>query len=273
MRNLIKTWFSQLTPTIVQDAFIRCGRCFEWMRIDPVVRQKMEAEHRSPRPVFPSVEASLITLKELGWKPGKCIDVGAYHGEWSKMFSGIFPGSKLLMIEAQDSKREHLSAASGGIPGAKFEIALLGPEDDIEVQFAEMETGSSVLEESSPFPRSTVTKKLCKLDSLLQRHPEFTAADMLKLDTQGYELEILKGAGNLLANLKAVLLETSLIPINKNAPTFSSVVSFMHERGFELFDFCSQIRRKDGVLWQTDLFFLRQGAFPIKAELTLETWG
>jgi FkbM family methyltransferase len=179
------------------------------------------------------------------------------------------------MIEAQDEKKTRLDEAVKKSPHhLAYTIALLGASNGREVEFVEMETGSSVFEESSPYDRRKVFKQLITLDTVLEKHPEFQQAQALKLDTQGYELEVLKGATRLLQTSDVVLLEVSLVPINKGVPPFSEVVSFMNSRGLKLFDFCSQIRRKDGVLWQTDLLFVRDGAIPnIEAKLTKENWG
>lgn len=137
-----------------------------------------------------------------------------------------------------------------------------------------METGSSVFEEASHFARRKTRRTLTRLDSLLKRHPAFAQADIVKLDTQGYEMEILRGSGALLEHTQVVLLEVSLVPINLGAPDFADVVEFMSAKGYKLFDFCSQIRRRDGVLWQTDLMFIRANAgLGITANLTRENWG
>jgi hypothetical protein len=163
-------------------------------------------------------------------------------------------------------------SSSGG--NLEYAIALLGAQDKAEVEFFEMETGSSVYEETSIYPRKTVRKKLITLDSLLQSHPASQQARMLKIDTQGYELEILRGAPKLLQSLEVILMETSLVQTKKNAPLFSEVIDFLKQNNFKLFDFCSQIRRKDGVLWQTDLMFVREGStIRIDASLTRENWG
>lgn len=79
----------------------------------------------------------------------------------------------------------------------------------------EMETGSSVLEESSPYNRNYVEKELVTLDSLVVRYPDFKKLDFLKIDVQEYELEVVKGASRLLAKTEFVLMEVSLIPVNK----------------------------------------------------------
>jgi FkbM family methyltransferase len=238
MKNLIKS----LVPVPLRRFAGRAGR---------FLTRDLETE-------FPSIPASLGVLKKLGFEPKAAIDVGAYHGEWSAMFKSLFPGATMLMIEAQESKRQALEAAARRLQPCSMEIALLGPEDGKTVTFCEMETGSSVYEEASGCARNYATRELITLDTLLKNHPRFQSADILKLDTQGYELEILKGCPALLRAVPVVLMETSLLPVNKGAPLIHEVLAIMSAHGFRLFDFCSQIRRTDGVLWQTDLLFVSE---------------
>jgi FkbM family methyltransferase len=209
-------------------------------------------------PSYPSINGALKYLRDWGFQPASVIDVGAYHGEWAKMFKSIFPHSKVLMIEGQNGKSSILQEVCSNFKGdVVFEIALLGAKNGEKVSFVEMENGSSILEESSSYNRNYVEKELITLDSLLERYPEFRKLDFLKLDVQGYEINVLQGASNLLELTEFVLMETSLIPINQGCPLFSDVVKFMTEQNFRLLDFCSQIRRKDGALWQTDLLFIK----------------
>lgn len=222
---------------------------------------------------FPSIESSLHVIRNRGFRPQLAIDIGAYHGDWTVMFKGVFPESYVVMVEAQQNKEAKLSELCRTLgPSVQFYIGLLGAKHGEMVRFSEMETGSSVLEEISPFPRAADERMIVTLDSIL----EFAGApvDFLKLDVQGYELEVLKGATKSLAAAQAVLMEASLVPINAGCPLIGDVMSFMSAAGFRLFDFCSQIRRRDGVLWQTDLLFVKEGGPLVPdARLTKENWG
>jgi hypothetical protein len=121
-----------------------------------------------------------------------------------------------------------------------------------------METGSSVFEENSSFSRRKTTRQMTSLDSLLRDRGLSSPISFLKLDVQGYELEVLRGAQDALLRTEFVLVEVSLIPVNTGCPLVAEVVRYLSERGFCVYDFCSQIRRPDWVLWQTDLLFVSQ---------------
>ena len=80
---------------------------------------------------------------------------------------------------------------------------------------------------------------------------------LLKLDVQGYEIEVLKGGARALAEAEAFLLEVPLLQYNEGAPLFAEVVEFMKDAGFVAFDICGQVRREtDGALFQVDILFV-----------------
>jgi len=81
----------------------------------------------------------------------------------------------------------------------------------------------------------------------------------LKLDTQGYEIEVLKGATNTLKDVEVVLTEVSFLAYNRNGPVFHEIVQFMKDYGFIAYDICSLMRyHLDGSLIQADMIFVRQ---------------
>jgi FkbM family methyltransferase len=225
------------------------------------------------QPSFPSIEASLRTLRNLGFESASCIDVGAYRGDWTRTFKAEFPDSRVLMVEAQKSRHDKLAAVARELGGnVQVETALLGSTDGESVDFTVMNTGSSVFPEASPYPRRTEKQVIQSLDSVAER-TGFLDVDFLKLDVQGYELEILKGATRVLPNVQVVLLEVSLVAVNSGCPLVGEVMSFMSTAGFRLFDFCSQTRRKDGVLWQTDFLFLNNDVpFVPVPQLNKDNW-
>jgi len=223
--------------------------------------------------IYPNMALSLRNLARLGFHPRFVVDVGAYEGHWTALCKTYFPDADVLMIEAQPSKAATLSAFAVQCDGqVTTEIALLGPADGLSVPFHEMETGSSVLAENSPTARSTSQRTTVALDTLLGARPQ--RVDFLKLDVQGYELEVLKGAHKALAEAEFVLMETSLMPVNQGCPTFAEVMRFMDGQGFRLFDLCDQGRRRDGVLWQLDLLFIkRSSSLAPEPSIDSTNWG
>lgn len=207
----------------------------------------------------PSQEKSLYNLKRLGFIPQFIIDIGAYEGHWSIDIHKIFPEANIMMIEGQTSKENILVAQSGKIPGSTVKIALLGAEQK-EVEFNIYETASSVLIETNDTGAQTEQRILNTLDSIAANTP-FEHADFIKLDTQGYELEILKGGLKTLSKAKVVLMEVSFLNVYSNCPMAADVISFMKSKGFVIYDICTLMNRPfDKALYQSDFLFVKENS-------------
>jgi len=99
-------------------------------------------------------------------------------------------------------------------------------------------------------------RRLRTLDSLLE---DVERPALLKIDAQGYELEILEGASMILPAFEAVLLEVAIIEINEGAPLLHDVVAFMKTRGFVAYDIVEIHRRPlDHALNQVDIVFVSE---------------
>ena len=224
----------------------------------------MTEQHRDDLRVthqMASMEWSLRNIKSLGFLPRNIIDVGAYHGDWTRMIKAIFPEAHVLMVEAQTSKEAILKQVVAEYPGkVSCSIGLLGPEKRESVPFYELETGSSVLPEQSDIKRAIVHHSMQTLDQMVSEKLK-GPCDLLKLDVQGFEIEVLKGATDTLKNVEIVLMEVSLLGVNKGSPLLHEAVQYMTQRGFLPYDICSFTRRPlDNALWQTDFIFVKDSS-------------
>jgi FkbM family methyltransferase len=210
-----------------------------------------------------SMEWSLQNIKRLGFEPAQIVDVGAYNGDWTKMVKAIYPKAKVLMLEAQKGKDAALKQVSAAYRGdVSYQIALLGAESGKPITFYEYDpvagTGSSVFADNSSIARTPITCTMETLDHIVQDQIN-AKVDFLKLDVQGYELEILKGSTHLLQNVEVVLMEVSFLPLIEQAPLMHEVVHYMKQQGFITYDICSFIRRPlDQALWQSDFLFVKE---------------
>jgi FkbM family methyltransferase len=181
------------------------------------------------------MQSSIRNMRSCGFSPTLIIDVGAYRGDWSRMVREIYP-APIMMVEANPEKSGLLEAATREIGSAEYRITLLGPHRAASVPYYVMELGSSVLPENTSIPRSVVQLPMDTLDNLISKasHGPY----MLKLDVQGFELEVLRGAERVLKNTEVCLLEVALMEYNKGAPLLAEVR-----------------RETDGALYMVDLMF------------------
>ena len=205
----------------------------------------------------PDTEACLAAMKQRGFCPKVAIDVGAYSGEWTVSLLQLFPQTRVLMIEPQLAKREHLHALTRVHPQVAFAPVLLGSAAASGVAFYQADTGSSVLRDSGNSGAQSTAMEMTTLDAVTRRM-HFERPDFLKLDVQGYELEVLKGAEQSLDSVEAVMMEVNLIAVYEGSPLVHEVVAYMAARGFRVYDVCTFFRRPyDHALWQMDMVFVR----------------
>jgi FkbM family methyltransferase len=205
----------------------------------------------------PDTGACLAAMKRRGFHPQVAIDAGAYQGEWTLSLGQLFPDTRVLMIEPQAARRECLEELARIHDGVEFLPALLGPAAAQGVTFYQAETGSSVLRDPGNSSALQSAMEMTTLDDLVHATP-FERADFLKLDVQGYELEVLKGAEEVLTSVEAVMMEVNLIAVYEGAPLADEAVAFMAARGFRVYDVCTFFRRPyDYALWQMDMVFVR----------------
>ncbi|MBF0356218.1 MAG: FkbM family methyltransferase [Alphaproteobacteria bacterium] len=209
-----------------------------------------------------SMEEALLRLSRLGLSPHRILDIGAYEGWWARLARNIFPNAHIQLFEAQYEKEAALQTVVREIGNADLHMAVLGSDSGREVDFLIPETpygttGSSLYAERTDFKHKVRKVTIECLDDLILE-PEFF--DLIKLDVQGAEIDILKGAPRLLGKAQAVIAELSFLAYNQGAPLFAEVVRYLDEQGFQLLDFADLQRGKMGVLYQADAVFLRKGS-------------
>lgn len=205
----------------------------------------------------PDVEYGLIKLHQSGFKPKEIFDIGAHRGEFAKTCREIFnPKPTVYCVEPLSSCREKLQSLE-----AKNEIVylpgLVGAQNIDKVPFNEMDTASSVLEDQTSKPENVNYYPMSTLDTLVETK-KLKVPELLKIDTQGYELDVLRGYENGLKQTRVILAEVNFLDIYKNVPLAHTVFQWLGERDFVLFDICSLIRRPlDKALWQADVIFVK----------------
>lgn len=213
-------------------------------------------------------EVSYSRLAQNGFRPNGIIDIGAYHGEWSRLIAGVYPQTPILMIEAQAEKKPQLETVCRKLSQAEFEISLLGDKDNFDARFNVMERGSSLYDERSNVPRTTRTLTMHTLDTILSRHPKLKAPLFVKLDVQGAELDVLAGGSRTLSMAEVVQLEVALMNYNEGAPDMKAVIDYMAGRDFLFFDVCGFLRPDPTCLSQIDVLFVRKGSMLRKEYFT-----
>jgi FkbM family methyltransferase len=226
---------------------------------------ELYANHREQGPVG-SAKPFLQDIKRRGFDPAHILDVGANVGNWTKTAHDVFPSARITMMEPQEHLAGPLTDLCREIPelqlrrvaaGARFEqLDLAVREEDPSSTFCD------VGDYGDPVRMQPTT--VIPLDSLLDE-PDFPPPALVKIDTEGFEMEVFKGAERTLASAEVLVVEVSFFQWYPKTPQFVDVVSYLAPRGFSVYDFCWFIRRPlDGALGIVDVCFVNDKS-PLRA--------
>ncbi len=193
-------------------------------------------------------------------------DVGANVGQSIATFRTIFPCAKIHSFEPSPATFEKLkknaaqlrdvylwNCALGAIPG---EQTLLENTLSEWTSFLQVSTfGWGTVAKKTQVPVQTVDE-FCREHGIAQ-------IDVLKSDTQGYELEVFKGAERMFATnaIKLVYCELIFSDMYQNMPSFCEVFDFLAKRNFVLVSFYDIAYEKKVASW-TDGLFINKAHLP-----------
>jgi FkbM family methyltransferase len=190
--------------------------------------------------------------KDQGSIFNKVLDIGAYEGEFYLMFKEFFPKADILMIEANEEKESRLKSIG------PYKLALLGSEDNKEVDYYKCKdgvpTGNGIYKENTQFKFESEKKKSITLPTLLGSDNGY---DLIKMDVQGSELDIIKGALPIIKRTDALLLELQTLEYNKGAPMASDVISYLQGIGFDMVDILNLMYSENHLI-QVDVLFINR---------------
>ena len=212
---------------------------------------------------FKTMEGRLSNLRNAGFDCTGAVDVGAYHGEWSKGLRSVW-NVPLIMVEPQESCRSILEEYSSNSKTVMthLEFCALGKTPGT-VEFYLDETNSRMAQSRMNENLPSVQVPIYTLNDLHTRYPE--EFNLLKVDVQGFELDVLEGADNILSQFEVIILEVSIIRIGP-VPTFYEVMQYMDSKGYRLYDFLPMYYRPlDNALWQGDAFFVRNDSSLVRS--------
>lgn len=207
---------------------------------------------------FPLEELALARLKRGGLQPRIVFDVGASYGPFVDQLWKHWPGAQVHCFEPEPEYATALEIRARERPEFHVCRTLVGPTSSDDQAYNFHLGASSVLANSDDTKGAHQIRHapMITLDKYAREHA--ATPDFLKIDVQGYELEVLKGAEQLLPSIEVILTEVNHIEIYRDAPLAAEVIDWLARRGYALHDICNFMPRpRDGALWQTDMIFVR----------------
>jgi FkbM family methyltransferase len=213
------------------------------------------------RGVAPSVEHRAV-LRDLDCD--LLLDVGANRGQFSLMTRILHHACPVHAYEPLPSEAAIFQAVVGRQPGVTLHVLALGDQPgEAELHVSRQRDSSSLLPigalQTGMFPRTeevgTCRVLVVTLDSL-PGHWAGASRALLKLDVQGFELGVLRGAREALSHCAYVYVECSEIPLYTGQALYPEVAAFLSATGFQPSKRVNE-QWSDGRLVQADHLFTR----------------
>ena len=213
--------------------------------------------------ILADIKTILQSSKEL-----TLFDIGANRGQTSVEIARIFPKSQIYSFEPDPNTYADLIEKTKAISEIKtFNIGFGSKKGRLQMNINKGSGGNSIL---------SISDKIKDLafgdwtECIGQREVELTTlnsfcdeqsikyVDLIKLDTQGYELQILEGGTKVTPSFtKVVFIEVLFEELYMNQAYFQDIYKILTERGFKLaglYNKFNKIESPHNLLWCDALF-------------------
>jgi len=194
--------------------------------------------------------------------PNTIIDVGANRGQFALLCRSLFPNAKIIAFEPLTKSAEIFQKLFINDANIQLMPCALGKQHaQMVMHISHQDDSSSLLpitQQAQVFPgteeKDIQTVTVYRLDEILTKKDIISPA-LLKIDVQGYELEVLEGGQSLLQLFDMIYVECSFFELYEGQALANQVIAFLQNQGFQLSGFYNPYYDKKGRCVQADLLF------------------
>lgn len=171
------------------------------------------------------------------------LDVGAHYGEYGQLLRHYGYGGRIVSFEPVEANFERLrDTGAGDADWRAYDVALGGEDGELELNVARDTALSSFLEPSRrPLTEALAVEsrervRVRTLDAMFEECVAGLAEPrvFLKMDTQGWDREVLRGAERSLPRLAGLQSEVSVLPLYEGMTDYLDAIRELQGLGFEL---------------------------------------
>lgn len=196
------------------------------------------------------------------------LDVGANGGGYGSFLREIGYDGRIISFEPSSAAHDALCARAAGDPmwHVMSPMALGNENGHVELNIAGNSASSSILAMGALHARAAPGSQYVGSEVVQIRRLADISHDairdarslMLKVDTQGLELPVLKGAAELLSKIRGVHVELSLVELYAGQESYLEVSRWLLERDFQLWNLIPGfVDSESGRLLQFDGVYFR----------------
>jgi FkbM family methyltransferase len=207
----------------------------------------------------------------LGGEDVDCVvDVGALRGDYAAFIRSVGYAGPIASFEPVEESFRELAANAASDPGWTVHRLALGSRDETReigvagsADFSSFRGRTSFAADAFAAETELAGRELVevrRLDSILADVAPQARRVFLKLDTQGWDLEVLAGAAGCLDRIVALQLEIAARPLYEGTPTYLESLEYATRLGFELTDAVPIVRDLAHHVIEYDCVLVRNGS-------------
>ncbi|MGB3309232.1 MAG: FkbM family methyltransferase [Nodosilinea sp.] len=214
--------------------------------------------------------ADIYRLLNKNWFPKDqvqlVLDVGANEGQFINTSLALMPNVPIYAFEPNPSLTKDLYSRYRDFNVKIFPCALGDSSKKASLNISKFSPSSSLLKGGSQlateFPEVVFEEiaevEIKRLDSLVL--DDVGVKDLLlKIDVQGFEMDVLRGAVGILDRILVIVCEANFAPLYENQCAFEEIISFLRTYKFHLVDIGIPIRsRHSQEVLYLDLAFVKK---------------
>jgi len=196
------------------------------------------------------------------------IDVGANKGQFSAMLRILYPDAFIYSFEPLQAPFNRFSRTFKNDTRIRLYNYAIGSSNGEKVMhISKREDSSSLLPiteiQSQKFPGTEEIIqqeiKVSRLNNLIKIE-DINKPCLMKIDVQGYELEVLKGSLEFLPIIDYIYAECSFVELYEGQSLAKDIISFLQKNNFYLEGVYNMQYDKNGIAVQGDFLFNNIGA-------------
>lgn len=194
------------------------------------------------------------------------LDIGANIGEFTSIFSELFPEAEIHAFEPLPDCYEKLEKRTENLKNIKTYNLGLGCRDgELKLHRSSWHPASSFRKmgdlHKQNYPHSSESNDILvgirRLEDIMKEE-ELNNDIFIKMDVQGFEDEVIKGGLSIFNKTKVIVVESSFQKLYENEPMFDGIYALLKPLGFEFRGSLKQsISSKDGSFLQGDCIFIK----------------
>jgi FkbM family methyltransferase len=248
--------------------FIKKSKDLQWYLFTHALKKETDSyvENEYFR-AFEHINKTITLANKIASKVDNAmiVDVGGLIGKTAVMYSKAFPNLDIYLYEPIQQNFSEIQKNTASYKNIKaFKKALGNTSGKSTINVAGRVSSSSLLELNSTtspeiFSESMVKKSTeeIEINTLDAEIPKDKNILILKLDVQGFELEVLKGGMLTLHRTACIVLETGTHNAYVGSPQYHDIDEFLRHHDFVIYDILPSTKNK-GQLVEWDSIYIHK---------------